>query len=138
MSSFVDLHSKFQIIILDKGSCFTGKKHTNFVFNLEWGNQTYAFPTRLDTTDDGLWICAVARSQCRKATVAQSMKYCLTISATHRAWSSIVLRALKTCFHRNLRKDFFKWLIINKGEGVLKINEYLLMAIITENGGAYF
>ena len=41
-------------------------------------------------------------------------------------------------FYELLRKDFFKRLIINKGEGVVKINEYLLMAIVTENGGAYF
>ena len=47
---------------MDKRSYFKGEKHVNFVFNLESGNQTYAFPTRLDTTDDGLWICAVARS----------------------------------------------------------------------------
>ena len=41
-------------------------------------------------------------------------------------------------FYELLRKDFFKRLIINDGEGVLKINEYLLMAIITENGSFEF
>ena len=56
------------------------------------------------------------------------MKYCLMISATHRAEK----------FYELLRKDFFKRLIINDGEGVLKINEYLLMAIVTENGSFEF